>query len=50
MAQFDFSLLLAGQYHDWLIAGLWMSLRLTAISLALALPFAYLHARAGGVA
>lgn len=38
MAQFDFSLLLAGQYHDWLIAGLWMSLRLTAVALLLALP------------
>lgn len=38
MAQFDFSLLLAGQYHDWLIAGLLTSLRLTATSLVLALP------------
>ncbi|MFT3906488.1 MAG: amino acid ABC transporter permease [Steroidobacteraceae bacterium] len=38
MAQFDFSLLLSGQYHDWLIAGLLMSLQLTASCLLLALP------------
>lgn len=38
MARFDPSLLLSGQYHDWLVAGLGVSLRLTATSLAFALP------------
>ena len=40
MAQFDLSLLLAGQYREWLLAGLRLSLELTAISLVLALPLA----------
>jgi polar amino acid transport system permease protein len=38
MATFDLSLLLHGQYHDWLVNGLLLSLRLTAITLVFALP------------
>jgi polar amino acid transport system permease protein len=37
---FDPSLLLHGQYHDWLAAGFLTSLRLAAMVLALALPLA----------
>jgi polar amino acid transport system permease protein len=40
MPHFDLSLLLAGQYRDWLLAGLRLSLELTAITLVLALPLA----------
>lgn len=38
MATFDLNLLLHGQYHDWLVNGLLLSLRLTAITLVFALP------------
>jgi polar amino acid transport system permease protein len=37
---FDLELLLHGQYHDWLVAGLLVSLQLTAVSLLLSLPLA----------
>lgn len=40
MPAFDLQLLLHGPYHDWLLAGLQLSLALTACSLALALPLA----------
>jgi polar amino acid transport system permease protein len=40
MSHFDFALLQSGQYHDWLLAGLKLSLELTVCSLALALPIA----------
>jgi polar amino acid transport system permease protein len=40
MPQFDLSLVLHGQYHDWLIAGLQLSLRLAGTTLVLALPLA----------
>ncbi|EGI77707.1 amino acid ABC transporter permease [Hylemonella gracilis] len=40
MPSFDFSLLIAGPYHETLLAGLAMSLRLLVISLMLALPLA----------
>jgi polar amino acid transport system permease protein len=40
MPHFDISLLLAGQYRDWLLAGLAMSLQLLAITLVLAMPLA----------
>jgi polar amino acid transport system permease protein len=40
MTHFDLALLLSGNYHDWLLAGLTLSLQLTAITLALALPLA----------
>jgi polar amino acid transport system permease protein len=44
MPAFDFSLLLQGQYHDMLLAGLALSLQLAAITLVLALPLALLVA------
>ena len=40
MPLFDYSLLLTGQYHDMLVAGLWLSLQLLAVSLVFALPLA----------
>lgn len=40
MPRFDAQLLLTGQYHDWLVAGLVLSLQLAAITLVLALPLA----------
>jgi len=42
--QFDFSLLLSGKYHDWLLHGLAVSLGLTVVTLVLALPLAVLVA------
>ncbi|HEY0201782.1 MAG TPA: amino acid ABC transporter permease [Burkholderiaceae bacterium] len=48
MPSFDFSLLLAGQYHDMLLAGLRLSLTLLGASFALALPLAVLVALAHG--
>jgi polar amino acid transport system permease protein len=41
---FDFSLLTAGQYHDQLVAGFWLSLKLAAGTLVLALPLALIVA------
>lgn len=38
MPSFDFGLLLSGQYHDWLLAGLWLSLQLAAVAFVFALP------------
>lgn len=38
MLNFDVNLLLAGQYHDWLISGLLLSLQLAGITLVLSLP------------
>lgn len=40
MPAFDFSLLISGPYHDMLVAGLRLSLELTAITLLLAVPLA----------
>ena len=40
MPSFDLALLLNGQYHDWLVAGLLVSLRLAAAAFAFALPLA----------
>ena len=40
MSVFDFSLLLRGQYHDMLVAGLLLSLELAAATLVFALPLA----------
>jgi polar amino acid transport system permease protein len=40
MPVFDYSLLLRGQYHDMLVAGLVLSLQLAAATLVLALPLA----------
>lgn len=42
--QFDFSMLLSGKYHDWLLHGLAVSLGLTAATLALAIPLSVLVA------
>lgn len=36
--RFDLALVLAGQYHDWLLAGLKLSLQVAGVTLALALP------------
>lgn len=44
MPVFDYSLLLQGQYHDMLVAGLVLSLQLAAATLVLALPLALLVA------
>lgn len=40
MLQFDLHLLLSGDYHDWLLSGLLLSLQLMGITLLLALPLA----------
>lgn len=42
--QFDFSLLLGGKYHDWLLHGVAVSLGLMFVSLLLSLPLAALVA------
>jgi polar amino acid transport system permease protein len=44
MPVFDYSLLLKGQYHDMLVAGLVLSLQLAAATLVFALPLALLVA------
>lgn len=44
MIEFDFSLLLRGQYHEMLVSGLYLSLKLAAVTLVLALPLALLIA------
>ena len=40
MPRFDIALLLHGQYHDWLLAGLSVSLRLAGVVISCALPLA----------
>jgi polar amino acid transport system permease protein len=44
MPEFDLGLLTAGPYHDQLVAGFWLSLKLAAGTLVLALPLALLVA------
>ena len=44
MPSFDFALLQQGQYHDWLVSGLWVSLLLAGLTLVFALPLAVLVA------
>jgi len=44
MPSFDFALLQHGQYHDWLLSGLWVSLLLAGLTLVFALPLAVLVA------
>ncbi|MCC2957328.1 amino acid ABC transporter permease [Massilia sp. IC2-477] len=44
MQFFDPSILQSGQYHDWLVQGLILSLQLTAASFVVALPFGALLA------
>ncbi|GAC1546013.1 MAG: amino acid ABC transporter permease [Collimonas sp.] len=40
MDTFDFNLLLHGRYHDWLIEGFFLTLKLTGVTLTLAIPLA----------
>ncbi|WP_085726496.1 amino acid ABC transporter permease [Pseudomonas sp. R37(2017)] len=40
MNTFDLSVVLSGQYHDWLVSGFLLSVQLALISLAIALPLA----------
>lgn len=40
MSHFDLAILLHGQYHEWLVMGLLVSLKLTGVVLAFALPLA----------
>jgi polar amino acid transport system permease protein len=40
MPHFDLALILSGQYHDWLISGLLVSLELAGVTLVCALPLA----------
>ena len=40
MPRFDFALLLHGPYHDWLVTGLLVSLKLAAVVFVFALPLA----------
>jgi polar amino acid transport system permease protein len=44
MPRFDLALLLHGQYHDWLVTGLLVSLKLAAVVFVFALPLAVLVA------
>lgn len=44
MALFDPAILQSGEYHDWLVQGLILSIQLTVISFAFALPFGALVA------
>lgn len=44
MQFFDPAILQSGQYHDWLVQGLVLSLQLTVVSFAFALPFGALVA------
>lgn len=44
MVTFDFNMLLLGKYHDWLIAGFFLTAKLTAITLMIALPLAVMIA------
>jgi polar amino acid transport system permease protein len=44
MNSFDVSMLLSGQYHDWLMSGFALSIKLALITLVFALPLALLVA------
>ena len=44
MPHFNLDLILSGQYHDWLLSGLTVSLELAALTLLFALPLAVLVA------
>jgi len=44
MTGFKLSLLLAGQYHDWLVNGFLLSIQLALVTLVFALPLAMLIA------
>lgn len=40
MPQFDLSMLLSGQYHQWLVSGFFLSIKLSVLAFVLALPLA----------
>lgn len=40
MKNFDLSMLLSGQYHEWLVSGIFLSVQLALITLVLAVPLA----------
>ncbi|HBD32133.1 MAG TPA: ABC transporter permease, partial [Cupriavidus sp.] len=40
MPTFNLSMLLSGQYHEWLVSGFVMSLKLSVIAFAISLPLA----------
>src|SRR5688572_20014208 len=40
MEHFDLSMLLSGQYHDWLVSGFALSIQIALMTLVLALPLA----------
>jgi len=40
MPQFDLSMLLSGQYHQWLVSGFFLSIKLSLLAFVLALPLA----------
>uniref|UniRef100_UPI003F49160F amino acid ABC transporter permease n=1 Tax=Cupriavidus yeoncheonensis TaxID=1462994 RepID=UPI003F49160F len=40
MPKFDLSMLLSGQYHEWLVSGFVMSLKLSALTFVISLPLA----------
>ena len=40
MAQFDFSVVMTGEFRQWLVSGFLLSLRLTVVTLLLSLPLA----------
>jgi polar amino acid transport system permease protein len=44
MNSFDVSMLLSGQYHDWLVSGFGLSIKLALITLVIALPLALIVA------
>ncbi len=40
MPQFNLSMLLSGQYHQWLVSGFFLSIKLSLLAFVLALPLA----------
>ena len=40
MPHFDLSMLLSGQYHQWLVSGFFLSIKLSVLAFVLALPLA----------
>jgi polar amino acid transport system permease protein len=44
MSSFDVSMMLSGQYHDWLVSGFVLSIKLALMTLVIALPLALIVA------
>ena len=44
MPHFDLSMLLSGQYHQWLVSGFFLSIKLSVLAFVLALPLAIIVA------